>query len=51
MDYSRAESRYEGQINYCKKQKLNDKTRRILAKYFGDRWADLYINEVLFDEP
>ena len=51
MDYSRAEERYEGQINYCKKQKLNDKTRRILAKYFGDAWADDYINKVLFDEP
>ena len=51
IDYNRAEERYEGQINYCKKQKLNDKTRRILAKYFGDRWADLYINKVLFDEP
>ena len=51
IDYNRAEERYDGQINYCKKQELNDKTRRILAKYFGDRWADLYINKVLFDEP
>jgi len=51
IDVNRETERYDGQVNYCKKQKLNDKTRRILAKYFGDRWADLYINEVLFDEP
>lgn len=51
VDNIRSIKRYDGQLNYCKKQKLNDKTRRILAKYFGDRWADLYIDEVLFDEP
>jgi len=46
-----ADLRYEGQLQYCKNQKLNDKTRRILAKYFGDEWADSYINQILFDEP
>ena len=51
IDYNRAEKRNEGQVLYCKKQKLNDKTRRILAKYFGDKWADDYINQILFDEP
>ena len=51
IDYNRADERYDAQINYCKKQKLNDKTRRILANYFGDKWADDYINQVLFDEP
>ena len=51
MNYNRADERYEGQINYCEKQKKNDKTRRILEKYFGEKWADDYINEVLFDEP
>ena len=51
MNYNRADERYEGQINYCEKQKKNDKTRKILEKYFGEKWADDYINEVLFDEP
>ena len=51
INYNRADERYDAQINYCKKQKLNDKTRRILANYFGDKWADDYINQVLFDEP
>ena len=51
MNYNRADERYEGQIEYCEKQKKNDKTRKILEKYFGEKWADDYINEVLFDEP
>ena len=51
INYNRADERYDAQINYCKKQKLNDKTRRILVNYFGDKWADNYINQVLFDEP
>ena len=51
IDYDRAEQRYNAQIDYCENQKRNDKTRKILEKYFGERWADLYINEVLFDVP
>ncbi len=43
--------RYHGQLNYCRKQKSNDKTRRLLANAFNPVWADRYINEVLFDEP
>jgi phycocyanobilin:ferredoxin oxidoreductase len=43
--------RFDGQINYCKQQKKNDKTRRILIKCFDEEWADQYINEILFDEP
>ena len=39
MNYNRADERYEGQINYCEKQKKNDKTRKILEKYFGEKWA------------
>jgi len=47
----RKQQRRDGQINYCSQQKMNDKTRRILAKYFGDDWADFYINQILFDLP
>ena len=43
--------RHKGQINYCQKQKLNDKTRRILEKAFNQSWANWYIEELLFDEP
>ena len=48
---NRASERKDGQIHYCSQQKMNDKTRRILAKYFGDDWADFYINQILFDFP
>jgi phycocyanobilin:ferredoxin oxidoreductase len=50
-DLDGEKSRLEGQINYCKQQKKNDKTRRILIKCFDEEWADQYINEILFDEP
>ena len=51
MDSRGAEQRWVAQSDYCTNQKKNDKTRKILEKYFGVRWADQYINEVLFDEP
>ena len=51
MNYNRADERYEGQLYYCEKQRKNDKTRKILEKYFGSKWANNYINKVLFDEP
>ena len=41
----------EGQNRYCKKQQLNDKTRRVLEKAFGSDWADHYMRTVLFDMP
>ena len=41
--------RYQYQKSYCLNQKLNDKTRVILSKYFGSSWADEYIDKVLFD--
>ena len=44
-------SRYLGQVSYCRQQKRNDKTRRVLEKAFGISWADRYIEEMLFDEP
>lgn len=50
-DIDRERIRFDGQINYCKQQKKNDKTRRILIKCFDEEWADQYINEILFDEP
>ncbi len=37
------------QKRYCLKQKLNDKTRTILTKFFGSSWAEEYIDLVLFD--
>tara|TARA_B100000902_G_scaffold195390_1_gene186674 strand:- start:402 stop:1088 length:687 start_codon:yes stop_codon:yes gene_type:complete len=51
MDTHRADYRYDGQIQYCENQKKNDKTRKILEKYFGVRWTNQYINNILFDEP
>ena len=44
-------ARYHGQVSYCRQQKRNDKTRRVLEKAFGTEWADRYIEELLFDEP
>ncbi len=40
-----------GQKNYCIKQRQNDKTRRVLEKAFGRKWADFYLTNVLFDFP
>ncbi len=37
------------QKRYCLNQKRNDKTRGILTKFFGSRWADEYINKILFE--
>ena len=44
-------NRQLAQIRYCRQQQCNDKTRRVLAKAFGNDWADDYIRQVLFDEP
>ncbi len=41
--------RLDYQKRYCSNQKRNDKTRGILAKYFGSSWAEDYINKILFD--
>ena len=38
-------------LHYCKQQKQNDKTRRVLEKAFNPAWADRYIEELLFDDP
>ena len=43
--------RWDGQVHYCRQQKQNDKTRRVLEKAFSPAWADRYIEELLFDEP
>jgi phycocyanobilin:ferredoxin oxidoreductase len=43
--------RWQGQFNYCRQQKLNDKTRRVLEKAFNPAWADHYIEQLLFDDP
>ena len=44
-------TRYQGQLNYCLRQKRNDKTRRVLEKAFDPAWADRYIEMILFDNP
>jgi len=44
-------ARWRGQLGYCKQQKQNDKTRRVLEKAFDPHWADRYIEELLFDDP
>ena len=43
--------RWQGQLRYCKQQKQNDKTRRVLEKAFNPAWADQYIENLLFDDP
>ena len=43
--------RYERQKLYCLQQKRNDKTRKVLAKTFNEKWAENYIDIVLFDYP
>ncbi len=43
--------RWQGQLHYCRQQKQNDKTRRVLEKAFDPSWAHRYIEELLFDEP
>ncbi len=44
-------TRWNGQLRYCKQQKQNDKTRRVLEKAFNPAWADRYIENLLFDDP
>ena len=41
-------NRLEYQKRYCSNQKLNDKTRVILSKFFGSAWTDEYISKILF---
>jgi len=43
--------RWHGQLHYCRNQKQNDKTRRVLEKAFDPLWAARYIEELLFDDP
>jgi phycocyanobilin:ferredoxin oxidoreductase len=50
-DHAATVSRWHGQLRYCKQQKQNDKTRRVLEKAFDPHWADRYIEELLFDDP
>jgi phycocyanobilin:ferredoxin oxidoreductase len=50
-DASTTVERWHGQLRYCKQQKQNDKTRRVLEKAFDPAWADRYIEELLFDDP
>ncbi len=42
-------NRFQYQKRYCSNQKLNDKTRVILSKFFGSAWADEYIDKILFE--
>ena len=41
--------RFNYQKRYCSNQKLNDKTRVILTRFFGSKWANEYIDEILFE--
>jgi phycocyanobilin:ferredoxin oxidoreductase len=43
--------RWHGQLRYCRNQKQNDKTRRVLEKAFDPIWAERYIEGLLFDDP
>lgn len=40
-----------GQNHYCQQQQKNDKTRRILERAFDKRWAQRYLETMLFDCP
>jgi phycocyanobilin:ferredoxin oxidoreductase len=44
-------ARWQAQLKYCRQQKQNDKTRRVLEKAFNPPWADRYIEHLLFDDP
>ncbi|MBM5800300.1 MAG: phycocyanobilin:ferredoxin oxidoreductase [Cyanobacteria bacterium K_DeepCast_35m_m2_023] len=44
-------NRWRAQLDYCRQQKRNDKTRRVLEKAFNPAWAERYIEELLFDDP
>ena len=50
-DHPATVGRWQGQLRYCRHQKRNDKTRRVLEKAFNPAWADRYIEELLFDDP
>lgn len=50
-DHPSTLERWHGQLRYCKQQKQNDKTRRVLEKAFNPAWAERYIEELLFDDP
>jgi phycocyanobilin:ferredoxin oxidoreductase len=50
-DHPSTLERWHGQGRYCKQQKQNDKTRRVLEKAFNPAWAERYIEELLFDDP
>ena len=43
--------RLDDQIWYCVSQKKNDKTLSVLSKWFDEKFAEDYINNILFDEP
>jgi phycocyanobilin:ferredoxin oxidoreductase len=48
-DSSSYNENYEGHKFYCEKQRLNNKTRKVLKNIFGKEFADKYIEEMLFD--
>ena len=51
IDHPDTVGRHQGQLSYCRQQKRNDKTRRVLEKAFNPAWADQYIEQLLFDDP
>ncbi len=51
IDHAATVQRWQGQLSYCRQQKQNDKTRRVLEKAFNPAWADRYIEALLFDDP
>jgi len=51
IDHPDTVVRHQGQLSYCRQQKRNDKTRRVLEKAFNPAWADQYIEQLLFDDP
>ena len=43
------QERIDYQKNYCVQQMKNEKTSRVLLKYFNEKWVNNYIRTVLFD--
>ena len=43
--------RYDDQLHYVNQQRKNTKTKAVLSQWFGNDWADTYIEQVLFDKP
>ena len=49
LDYKIIKDRISSQKNYCTQQMKNEKTSKVLLRFFDEKWVKKYIKEVLFD--